>query len=988
MGLKFKLTIDLNLAGQRFVLGTDYGVCKTDGTQTGDPGSSLLFSGRTVGLNLNLSEILIDLASKVNIDVKSLVPEEYIPQLIVKDVFASYDSKSGAINFIALGLIFGKEVQFIFQYTPAKEGGTSNYAFGIVSDIDDLSGFPMVGKELKDVKFNGLGFIYAKTAEKYKLPELSSPSENNLREMTFPEEGKTYGKGFNFAGDLIYLKGADPISLAIPISSSEPEPEEAAVAAAAPKETSLQPNTKWFKLNKKMGPVNVGQVGFRYKDGMLILLISGDVSIAALKLSLMGLGVGFEFSKLFKKEFEPSFYLDGIGIAYSAPPIEISGTFIRTQEVIGGETIDVYNGGAIIKASKFTISAIGSYAKYKGEPSLFIYGVYDGPIGGPAFFFVTGIAAGFGYNRRVNVPSINEVALFPLVALAMKPQNDGGLDQVLASLSTPMANGKNPIEISIGDYWLAVGIKFTSFKLIESFVLLTVNFGTRLEFAILGLSRLAWPEKSISPKPIVYIELAVLAHFGPGSDVISVEAIVTPNSFVLSKDCKLTGGFAFYTWVSGEHEGDFVITLGGYHPKFIKPAHYPDVPRLGLSWKIGKLLSMKGELYFALTSTAIMAGGKWEVLFKTSIVRASLILWADMLIFWAPFQYTIDVGITVRIEARIKVLFIKIHFNFEMSAQLHIWGPPFAGEIYVDWTIFSFTIPFGDHSKKEPEKLKWDKFCGSFVPQKKVGTGPDPINITISNGLIDVKGKDKFPVINPQQLAITVDSFIPVTQLQYDKKEIADSTKMQTGTGSNTYGNKNSKVGIQPCGFNSDEVSMQMNVEVTLLGTPITMSYVSVAKGVAEALWGPEPSKSSNASPGTSKVMKNVVTGMMLVPPPPPIASQMRTFDFSKLFDRSEKSFDWRFSQVQAGAAYHAYDVLGYFENTRVEGTLEKTYMSVVDKRENIFNLLKNTFDASLPDIEEASINETVIQGGYNYFRAIPVLCGIGKMPQYSTDVK
>ncbi len=44
------------------------------------------------------------------------------------------------------------------------------------------------------------------------------------------------------------------------------------------------------------------------------------------------------------------------------------------------------------------------------------------------------------------------------------------------------------IPASVGDYFLAVGVKFTSFKIIDSFVLLTVAFGHRFEIDVLGLS--------------------------------------------------------------------------------------------------------------------------------------------------------------------------------------------------------------------------------------------------------------------------------------------------------------------------------------------------------------------------------------------------------------------------------------------------------------------------------------------------------------------
>jgi len=780
-----------------------------------------------------------------------------------------------------------------------------------------------------------------------------------------------------------------------------PEKEQASVETVAPLDGGIISKAKWKKLDKKIGPVTIQRLGFVYENSKVILLLDAAMEMSGMGLQLMGFGLGF---KLQWPPGVPDFYLEGIGLSYKAPPIEISGAFLHTTALYEGKTIDVYNGGAVIKISRFTISAIGSYAKAGEEASLFIYGIFDGPIGGPAFFFVTGIAAGFGYNRKVNVPSIDEVALFPLVALAMKPEKNSGLLPVLASLETPMKSGKKPIEISIGDYWLAVGIKFTSFKLVESFVLLTVNFGTQLEFAILGLSRLSWPEKSMAPEPIVYIELAVLAHFGSESDVISVEAVITPNSYVLSKECKLSGGFAFYCWVKGPHEGDFVITLGGYHPRFIKPAHYPTVPRLALNWKVSNSLSIKGEMYYALTSSSIMAGGKWEVLFTSSIVKASIVIWADMLISWAPYQYYIDIGISVKIEATIKILFVRIHFSFEMGAELHIWGPPFAGEAYVDWTIFSFTIPFGNHSKNAPAMLTWEKFSIGFVPQKKSlvsvnktdsekskqVSDPDPINITISNGLIEVKGEAKFPVINPGQLSLSVDSFIPISILKINGKEIDGSILMKSETGDSTYGKREKKIGIRPCGFPAERVSFEMNVNVLMNDSKMPMSVSCIGKGVAEALWSGEESKNSNSNPGTSKVITNVLSGLLLQPPLLPQVSQIRTFDFSQLVDASRRNFEWEFELARSAEAYHAFEVLGYYDEKnkiKINGILEETYSTVKDKREKILSLLKGSFDESFFEIDENNISRNMANEG-DYFNGIPVICGIGELPQYSTDVR
>ena len=58
--------------------------------------------------------------------------------------------------------------------------------------------------------------------------------------------------------------------------------------------------------------------------------------------------------------------------------------------------------------------------------------------------------------------------------------------------------------------------------------------------------------------------------------------MLAPSSFLLDPACHLTGGFAFCLWFGDNpHAGDFVVTIGGYHPAFAPPSYYPVVPRSG-----------------------------------------------------------------------------------------------------------------------------------------------------------------------------------------------------------------------------------------------------------------------------------------------------------------------------------------------------------------------------------------------------------------------
>ena len=113
---------------------------------------------------------------------------------------------------------------------------------------------------------------------------------------------------------------------------------------------------------------------------------------------------------------------------------------------------------------------------------------------------------------------------------------------------------------------MAAGLKFTTFGLLDSFVLVSVSLGTQFEVALLGLAKMELPKKvsAIPGRPIAYVELALKVVFAPVQGYLAVEAGLTENSYILAKECKLRGGFAFYLWFAGEHAGDFVISIGGY----------------------------------------------------------------------------------------------------------------------------------------------------------------------------------------------------------------------------------------------------------------------------------------------------------------------------------------------------------------------------------------------------------------------------------------
>lgn len=263
-------------------------------------------------------------------------------------------------------------------------------------------------------------------------------------------------------------------------------------------------------------------------------------------------------------------------------------------------------------------------------------------------------------------------------------------------------------------------MRFTSFEIIDAFALLTATFGTRFEIDVLGVATLSIPP-SVDP-PIARIELELLASFAPDTGLLAISAQLTDNSYVLDPAAHLTGGFAFYTWFSGDHEGEFVVTLGGYNPNFTVPDYYPVVPRLGLNWQVipGEL-AIQGNLYFALTANAVMAGGQLSATWSSGPISAWFTVWADFLMTFKPFHYLIGAGIDLGASFSIKILFVHVRFTVHVGVGLQIWGPPFAGVATVDLSLISFDIRFGSGGPSQDTTLPWDQFVAQLLPAQSTG---------------------------------------------------------------------------------------------------------------------------------------------------------------------------------------------------------------------------------------------------------------------------
>lgn len=639
-----------------------------------------------------------------------------------------------------------------------------------------------------------------------------------------------------------------------------PVPLAAEPAAADP---ALQ--AVWIDVQRSFGPLNFQRVGFSITpESALAVALDAEVSLNGLTIGLNGLQMAMKL----QGPFVPDFSLGGLSIAYAAKSFQMSGGLALSSSA--GSS--VYTGQLQARMGDFGATLLGSYSTIDGEPSLFAFLFVDQPLGGPAFFFVTGVAGGFGYNRRLTLPTIDTVAEYPLVKGAM-----GTLDQDetltrLNTLISPQANQN----------WVALGVRFTSFEMVRSFALITASFGATDEIALIGQSTLSLPvpAKGEAPKPVAQADLQLLVELNLDQGYFAANARLAPSSFVLDRAAQLAGGFAFYTWFGpSPFAGDFVVTLGGYNPYFKVPKHYPTPPRLGLNWRVSGDLVVKGDLYFALTPSVVMAGGSLSCVWESGDLKAWFDAHADFLMRFKPFSYIMSAGITVGFSLTIDLWFTSKTISMEVGVDLTLYGDPFGGEATIDVYVVSFTIPFGA-DRVAPNAVGWPAFRDSFLPPVMQNaaalraparwsetlapfdvamTATDSlVTVTAPSGLLRTVVEDLIPIwiVDPGALDLVI-----ATQIPSKSFSLSPEATLRTPRPLNPL------FGIGPMGVGPERLEVDLGVTILRNGVadPDVWEASGVLSAVPTALWA-----SSAAEIRPASLVPDTLTAVRLVPAPPP----------------------------------------------------------------------------------------------------------------------
>ncbi|MFD1475151.1 DUF6603 domain-containing protein [Ancylobacter polymorphus] len=669
-----------------------------------------------------------------------------------------------------------------------------------------------------------------------------------------------------------------------PIPAKVDAATKAGGSPAAPPDDKPADDMHWLPVQRDCGPLHLAKLGLGLRPAggsyEVSTALAGKIGLAGVQLELMDAGISLRLNEL----SAPRGRLKGMSLSFRRGAVSVEGGFLQMSET-------VYGGQLSVQLPKVSIGVVGVYGAYKlpdsagSSTSLFIYGTASLAAGIKlGAITLTGLALGFGLNRRVIIPAIGEVAAFPLVALAMQENAGGAKPSALEMLNTL----ERHLPFTEGQIFAALGLRFTIAETIEAFALAIGQFGRDVEFSLLGLARF---EKSVGDQKFCRVELAIKMTLRPEEGVFLLQAELTANSWVLDPSCRLTGGFALGVWFGGARKGDFVLTLGGYHRDFTPPAHYPVVPRLGLNWAVTNELTLKGELYCALTPSHLMAGGRFEASFIHSRIKAWFIAAVDFLIRWAPLQYSLEAGISIRVEADLWLFSI----NLSLDVHLSLWGPPFGGKVRVRLSVLSFEIAFGG-GRATAEIRGWAQFGALFLdkasphwdalptPGRSV-EAPAICGVALAGGRLS-QPDDRPPggpwMVRGDELVLSVTSVLPATAIVVGTVKGAVPPKEQSGrnlalavplalaTVAGRHGAESATFGIVPLAVTRAESALTIAIVRDLAGDGT--AGVDLAgwqaeperQGMPAALWDRQPPGDAPAARMTGAYL----TGLARFAPP------------------------------------------------------------------------------------------------------------------------
>lgn len=495
-----------------------------------------------------------------------------------------------------------------------------------------------------------------------------------------------------------------------------------------------------------------------------------DIRAVEIAVEAQGSGIDFSFGVSFTGGLPGiplSFTIDGLGmdmpvaVGNGGLGIDPSSVQPAMPSGIGVDlTLPVLSGGGFLEST-----GPGGYGGVLNldliELTIQAFGLFQLPVNGQPLSFVAiisvqfpfpGIELGFGFaltgvggvvavNRRLDTTAL-ETAV-----------TDGSADQLL--FPTDPASHGAAIVATLGqvfpsaDGHVVVGPMLEigwGGRILSLSVAVIIDLPSPVQLVIIGRLELALPDPDV---PLILIQATVVGafEFSPSFSVV-VLASLDGSSIV---GIPLSGDLLFLLRTGDD--AAFVLSMGGFHPRYTPPAGVPRLHRLSIDLAPPDFPGLRSETYVAVTSNSVQFGAHLELC--DEIAGCGVDGWFDFdaLFQWDPvflFSVHCSAGIAVQVLGE-TLMGVSFDLTIEGPQPWHVHG---SGSISL--FLFSASLDFDAHWGPAPTKLPAAPDIGSVLadalakPAAWIGVPPadDHAMVTLSdaaNALIGA-GKSVHPL--------------------------------------------------------------------------------------------------------------------------------------------------------------------------------------------------------------------------------------------------
>lgn len=428
-------------------------------------------------------------------------------------------------------------------------------------------------------------------------------------------------------------------------------------------------------IHKTLGPIYLKSsfIGLHFFEGTDFRFgLSFNAKLGPIRAAVdkIGLSLPIDFPDNQEGNFGPIDVGDFKFIAPSGVGIELESGLITGGGFIKHyESEHTYSGLLSLNMRSIDLTAIGIIRtkmpnNKPGFSMLISISVLFKPVIQLSFgFTLNGVGGLVGINRTVSVDTLRKRIASGAVNSIMFPHDPiNNAERIISDLRAVFPPREKHFVIAP---FLKIGYGTPTMIEIDLGVVLEIPFKGRI--ILLGSVGVFLPSKAA---PLVRIIIDAVGDFNFAKQYIRIDGRLR-QSHILG--IPLNGGFAFMLdWGS---RPAFLFSIGGYHPRYKKPARFPEIPRLSALIRKGKAIILYCEYYQAITSNTFQIGFRADLEINYKAAKVNGHFGFNALIQFDPFYFDVDISMSVRVRVKGKNLAgVDLYFNLIGPAPWRVVG--------------------------------------------------------------------------------------------------------------------------------------------------------------------------------------------------------------------------------------------------------------------------------------------------------------------------